>query len=109
MSQEQHSYVPAPNLIPLCQILAGFVSYEFDEFDSDAISYGIENTEAESDQRFDYEFAGVESISISIANDSGTSMTHVRISSPAHLFERVETVLEIATTYGLSTNRWGIN
>ncbi|MDA7503916.1 hypothetical protein N8590_02530 [bacterium] len=81
--------------------------YAFDDSDSEAISNGIEGTEAESDRRFDYEFAGVESLSISIANDNGTFMTHVYISSPLHLVERVETALNIAANYGLSNNRWG--
>lgn len=104
--QDRVSYVPASNLLPLCMILADLAGYNFDSWDWSAISTGLSDTDAEGGNRFTYEFKGTDLIQLSIARESATNLLHVHVHFPEHLIGRVETALDIASQFGLSTNRW---
>jgi hypothetical protein len=91
----------------LCQIIANLAQYRFDEWDSSAVANGINGTDNEKGLRFEYPLEGTDLIRLSIARETGTATVHVQVTFPDHLIGRVETALDIASEYGLSTNRWG--
>ncbi|MEV8377986.1 hypothetical protein AB0P21_34930 [Kribbella sp. NPDC056861] len=67
------------NLRPLCESVAEFVGYGFDESDWQAIESALPMTDVEQGVWYDYPLAGRASVTLFVAADPGTSVIFVRV------------------------------
>lgn len=89
------------NLKPCCEILAAYVSYDFDDGDWQAILIGVEKTNIEQNVWFDYPLIGNETVRFRIANDVGTTVVFVDIQTSEKLESQMNVAIDIMQTYHL--------
>gem|GEM_PF-2857237 len=90
------------NLKPLMEMLSHWAKYTFEPDDWDAIHYGIQESNRETNKWFDYILSGVEPVSIRLAADPGSSVVHVRIECSPSLAAKAGVALELMQNYKLS-------
>ncbi|WFE29602.1 hypothetical protein O7623_10620 [Solwaraspora sp. WMMD791] len=95
-------WVRATNVRTLVESLADLVGYEADNWDWDAVESGLDGTDADDPQGwYEYPFIGTSTLNLELANDSGATITSVRIRHRADevLTARVETVVSMLARY----------
>ncbi|WP_410789929.1 hypothetical protein [Kribbella sp. C-35] len=92
------------NLRPLCESVAEFVGYAFDDSDWQAIDTALPTTDVEQSAWYDYPLLGQVSVTLLVAADPGSSVVFVRfvgvsddrtkaqIEAALHIFARWELV-----------------
>ncbi|MFC6160832.1 hypothetical protein [Kribbella jiaozuonensis] len=66
------------NLRPLCESVAEFVGYEFDDSDWQAIDTALPTTDVERSVWYDHPFSGQAPVTLEVAADPGSSVVFVR-------------------------------
>jgi hypothetical protein len=77
------------NLKPFLETLSGFVQYDLNDSDWDAVSFGIRETDSERDVWFDYRLIGNTTIKLRLAHDVGTSVIFVNVQTGANIGTKV--------------------
>lgn len=67
------------NLRPLCESVAEFVGYAFDDSDWQAIDTALPTTDVEQSSWYDYPLLGQVSVTLLVAADPGSSVVFVRL------------------------------
>ena len=98
----QQDWIFEENLFLWLEIVASFCRHSFDSADREAFEFGIQNTDAEQNYWFDYEFSGSCSINLRVARDLGSSVIFVEVGCPSELESRVATAIQIAQEYRLA-------
>ena len=70
------------NLRAFIVAIAQFAGYRLDQDDWLAIRSGIEGTDEEAGNWFDYEFPGWHGLRFWLARDPGTAVVHARVAAP---------------------------
>lgn len=98
----QQDWIFEDNLFLWLEIVASFCRHSFDSGDQEAFEFGIENTDAEQNYWFDYEFSGSCSINLRVACDPGSSVIFVEVGCSSELELRIATAIQIAQEYRLA-------
>src|SRR5215472_14082940 len=80
-------WIFAENLQPFAELLAflaGYTLYD-EEYDWVALEYGVKDTDVDAGKWYTYTFAGPHPLTLHIAQDDGSSVVHVRVTSEAAL------------------------
>lgn len=67
------------NLRPLCESVAQFAGYEFDDSDWQAIETALPTTDVERSEWYDYPLLGRIPLTLFVAADPGSSVVFVRL------------------------------
>ncbi len=78
-------WIFAENLQPFAELLAFLAGYRlYDvEYDWVAIEYGVKDTDVDAGKWYTYAFAGTQPLTLHIAQDEGSNVVHVRVTSEA--------------------------
>jgi hypothetical protein len=90
------------NVRPLVDSVAVLVDYRTDEWDWDAVTFGLDGTDSETlDGWYSYPLVGTDTVTLELANDPGTSVVHVRVrhSGGTLLAARLDTVIAMLNQY----------
>ena len=87
------------NLLAFLLILSDIVSYNFDESDWDAVSYGLVGTSDEENIWFDYSLVGGMLVSIKLANDPEQELINYNMTFPDQLMEKLELAEHIGSNF----------
>jgi hypothetical protein len=90
------------NVHALVAALGGLVNYEPDDWDWNAIDFGLAATDAEAcDRWYTYPLVGTRALTLAMANEPGASVTSVRVHHPGDpvLLARIETVLALLSRF----------
>jgi hypothetical protein len=87
------------NLKPLLETVSKFVGYKFDELDWAAVSTGITNTNDETDEWYEYQLIGKQTVYVKIADDPGSSVVHVQMQSELVIEAKTEVAIAIFQQY----------
>ncbi|MEM7762452.1 MAG: hypothetical protein AAF290_00100 [Pseudomonadota bacterium] len=93
------------NVRPFIDILASLVNYDLDEGEWDYIRYGLDDTDSDAEPPawMRLRLAGSEAIDFRIAREGGTSIVMVELSVPSALIDRVQLILDLLSSYYLTT------
>jgi hypothetical protein len=92
------SWIFKQNLQPFLHMLAWIAGYDASDFDYNAVEHGIDGTDNEKENWFNYEFIGSKRrIVFKAADDPGSSVLHFRILAPHDANELVELAFIIAS------------
>jgi hypothetical protein len=78
-------WIVAENLQPFVELLAflaGYTLYDV-EYDWVAIEYGVKDTDVDAGRWCTYAFAGTHPLTLHVAQDEGSNVVHVRVTSEA--------------------------
>ncbi|MFI8182528.1 hypothetical protein ACIF70_18700 [Actinacidiphila glaucinigra] len=92
------------NLRPLCEAVAHFTGYAFDDWDRQAIDGALPATDAERrDGWYAYPLAGRVPLTLFVAGDPGSAVVFVRFAGEAGEAEkaRIEAALHIFSTWAV--------
>ncbi|MDG4764336.1 hypothetical protein O7632_09495 [Solwaraspora sp. WMMD406] len=99
-------WVLTTNVRALIESLAELVYYEADDWDWDAIAFGLDATDTDDPHRwYAYPLIGTSALRLELANDPGSTITSVRIHHPAGeaLTARVETIVSMLARYQVTS------
>ena len=88
-------WVTEDDLISFLGILADFCGYEFSELDSDAILYGIEETDYEKNKWYEYIFEGKDRAEFRLSQDVGTAVIFFEIRVKSEIQRKSEIALYV--------------
>ncbi|MFD3503231.1 hypothetical protein ACFWWT_32410 [Streptomyces sp. NPDC058676] len=71
-------WITETNLRPLCESVAWFVGYEFDDSDWQAIETALPTTDVERSEWYDYPLLGRVPLTLFVAADPGFAVVFVR-------------------------------
>jgi hypothetical protein len=78
-------WIFAENLQPFAELLAflaGYTLYDV-EYDGVALEYGVKDTDVDAGKWYTYAFAGTHPLTLHVAQDEGSNVVHVRVTSEA--------------------------
>jgi len=78
-------WIFAENLRPFAKLLAfraGYTLYD-QEYAGVALEYGVKDTDVDAGKWYTYAFAGTQPLTLHVAQDEGSSVVHVRVTSEA--------------------------
>lgn len=101
------SWIIEDNLKPFVETLSGFVGYSFDEWDWDAIYYGVRDTNEEVDRWYQYELIGDRKMKLWLARADGSFPIFVRVEADKDLEEKAAIAAGIMQSYYMSSKPWG--
>lgn len=90
------------NLKPFVETLSGFVGYRFDDWDRDAIRFGIKDTDVEADRWYEYGPIGERPVKLRIARDPGSIVVFVQVEADKDLEEKATIAAAIMCDYWLT-------
>ena len=90
-----HGWVWRTNTRPFFESVAGLVGYSFDQLDLDAVTTGLEGSDAELEDWFEYPLVGRSTLTVRCASDVGAD-EHVLVEIDlAGVTEQVAAKLEV--------------
>ncbi|MEU0388374.1 hypothetical protein [Streptomyces chartreusis] len=92
------------NLRPLCESVAEFLEYGFDDSDWQAIETALPTTDVERNGWYDYPLSGRVPLTLLVAADPGSSVVFVRFRGEVddHLKAQIEAALYIFAIWEVS-------
>lgn len=87
------------NILPWLETIANFVGYKFDEWDWNAVNFGIQNTNVEEEKWYEYQLIGNQIADVKIAIDVGASVMFVQLQSEKSVEEKAQVATEIFQNY----------
>lgn len=96
------SWIIEDNLKPFVETLSGFVGYRFDDWDWDAIYYGVRDTNKEVDRWYEYELIGDRKMKLCLARADGSFPIFVRVEADKDLEEKAAIAADIMCDYWLT-------
>jgi hypothetical protein len=94
-------WIDETNLKPFLETVAQFAGYELNNWDWDAINYGVKSSDHERGRWFIYEIEGVQSVTIRLAIDPGTAVLFVEIDSEPPVESKADVAIVIMQSYRL--------
>jgi hypothetical protein len=90
-------WIFAENLQPFVELLAFLAGYRlYDvEYDWVAIEHGIKETDVDAGKWCTYAFAGTQPLTLHVAQDEGSNVVHVRVTSEAAITADLAAQLEL--------------
>ncbi len=88
------SWMLEENIVNFVKIVSERVGYNADEWDTDAVKFGLENTKESENQWFQYPLIGQITLELSYASGSN-NIIHVRGDVPAQIIPNIQAVLVI--------------
>jgi len=95
------AWILEENIKPLLETVARIAGAQLDNWDWDATTVGLKNTDHERGQWFDYQFQGNHSVKIRLAREHGTSVLFVELESNAQIESQCAVALTIMADYRL--------
>jgi hypothetical protein len=96
------NWILEENLKPLLETVSEFVDYKFDEWDWAAVSTSIINTNDETDEWYEYQLIGEQTVHIKIANDPGSGVVHVQMQSASDIEGKIGVAIGIFQKYSVT-------
>ncbi len=94
-------WINKDNLKPFIETLSGFVGYRLDDWDWDAIFYGVRDTNDEEDRWYEYELIGDRKFKVRLARDAESDLIFVLVEADKDLEEKAAIAAEIMQSYYL--------
>ena len=95
------NWILQENIKPLLGTISRFVGAELNNWDWDAITLGLKNTDHEHGQWFDYQFQARDSVKVRLALERGTELLFVELESNPRIELQCEVALSIMQDYRL--------
>ena len=90
-------WIFAENLQPFVELLAFLAGYKLydEEYDWVAIEYGVKDTDVDEEKWCTYTFAGTHPLTLHVAQDEGSHVVHIRVTSDAAITEDLAAQLDL--------------